>query len=114
MKEIICIICPYECKIRIDDEGKISNYRCKKGLDYVKDELYNPKRSFTTTLKVVGFEKRRLAVRLDKEIPKDKIFEVLKILKKIKIEKKVKRGEIILENALNLGSNVISSETIEE
>ncbi|MGQ9845222.1 MAG: hypothetical protein ACUVQN_03295, partial [Caldisericia bacterium] len=33
---------------------------------------------------------------------------------KIKIEKKVKKGEIILENVLNLGSNVISSESIEE
>ncbi len=112
MKEITCIVCPVGCRILIQGE-KISNYKCKNGLQYAIQEIKNPKRDLTTTLKAIGLSKRRVAVRLDSEIQKDKIFDVLKEIKKIKITKKVKRGEIILENVLNLGANLISQETVE-
>lgn len=112
MKEITCIVCPIGCKILVDGE-KITNYKCKRGFFYATQEIKNPKRNLTTTLKTVGLSKRRVAVRLDSEIPKDAIFNVLKEIKKIKVAKKIKRGEIILENVLNLGVNLISQETVE-
>ncbi|MCX8095462.1 MAG: DUF1667 domain-containing protein [Caldisericia bacterium] len=112
MKEITCIICPVGCRI-LYIEDKITNYKCKKGLKYAIEELENPKRGLTTTLKAIGLSKRRVAVRIDKEIPKEKIFEVLREIKKIKIDKKIRRGEIILENVLNLGVNLVSQETVE-
>ncbi|MDI6860941.1 MAG: DUF1667 domain-containing protein [Caldisericia bacterium] len=112
MKEITCIICPIGCKILIDAE-KITNYKCKRGLNYAFQEIKNPKRILTTTLKADGLSKRRVAVRLNSEIPKEAIFKVLKEIKKIKITKKVKKGEIILENVLNLGVNLISQETVD-
>lgn len=112
MKEITCVICPAGCRILIDKDN-ISNYKCKKGLDYAKEELINPKRNITTTVKAINLTKKRVAVKLDKEIPKDKIFDVLKEIKKLKINEKVKRGEIIKENILNLGVNLISQETVE-
>ncbi|MGB9749461.1 MAG: DUF1667 domain-containing protein [Caldisericia bacterium] len=112
MKEITCIICPVGCKILVDG-NKILNYKCKRGLNYVKDELKNPKRNITTIVKAINLSKRRVAVRLDKEIPKEILFDVLKEIKKVKIDKKVKRGEVIKENILNLGVNLISQETVE-
>lgn len=112
MKEITCIICPIGCKISIEGE-KIKNYRCKRGLIYATQEIENPKRGLTTTIKAIGLSKRRVAVKLDSEIPKEAIFKVLKEIKKIKLTKKVKKGEIILENVLNLGVNLISQETVD-
>lgn len=112
MREITCIVCPVGCRILIE-EDEISNYKCKKGLQYAIQEIKNPKRGLTTTLKAVGLSKRRVAVRLDSEIPKEMIFEVLKEIKKMKITKKIKRGEIILENVLNLGANLVSQETVD-
>lgn len=112
MKEITCIVCPIGCRILIENE-EISNYKCKRGLKYAIDELKNPKRMLTTTVKAVGLSKRRVAVRIDKEIPKERIFDVLREIKKIKINKKVKRGEILLENILNLGVNLISQESVD-
>lgn len=112
MKEITCIICPIGCKILVDGD-KILNYKCKRGLNYVKEELKNPKRNITTTVKAINLSKRRIAVKLDKEIPKEALFDVLKEIKKVKIDKKVKRGEVIKENILNLGVNLISQETVE-
>ncbi|MBC7194914.1 MAG: DUF1667 domain-containing protein [Caldisericia bacterium] len=112
MKEITCIICPVGCRILIDKDS-ISNYKCRKGLEYAKEELTNPKRNITTTVKAINLSKRRVAVRLDKEIPKNKIFDVLKEIKKVKIEKSIKRGEVIKENILNLGVNLISQETVD-
>lgn len=112
MKEITCIVCPIGCRILIDNES-ISNYKCKRGLNYAIQELKNPKRNLTTTIKAINLSKRRVAVKLDKEIPKEMIFDVLKEIKKVKIDKKVKRGEIILENILNLGVNLISQESVD-
>ncbi|MGB9843513.1 MAG: DUF1667 domain-containing protein [Caldisericia bacterium] len=112
MKEITCIICPVGCKILVDG-NKISNYKCKRGLNYVKDELKNPKRNITTTIKAINLSKRRVAVKLDKEIPKEILFDVLTEIKKVKIDKKVKREEVIKENILNLGVNLVSQETVE-
>ncbi len=112
MKEITCIICPVGCRILIDKDN-ISNYKCKKGLNYAREELINPKRNITTTVKAINLSKRRVAVKLDKEIPKDALVDVLKEIKKVKIDKKVKRGEIIKENILNLGVNLISQETVD-
>lgn len=112
MKEITCIICPVGCRILIDKDN-ISNYKCKRGLEYAKEELTNPKRNITTTVKAINLSKRRVAVRLDKEIPKNKIFDVLKEIKKVKIKKSIKRGEVIKENILNLGVNLISQETVD-
>jgi|YelNatPaOPRAMG01_1025707.scaffolds.fasta_scaffold11125_3 CxxC motif-containing protein len=112
MKEITCIVCPLGCRILIQGDN-ILNYKCKKGLEYAKNEITSPKRVLTTTIKVIGFERRRLPVRVDREIPKDKLFLVLRKIKKIKIDKKVKSGEILIYNILNLGANVISCETIE-
>ncbi len=114
MKEIICIECPIGCRININENGDISNYKCKKGINYVLNEIKNPLRSLTTTVKTVGFKKRRVAVRVDKEIPKDMIFPVLKEIKKLRISKKIKINEILIENILNLGVNVISTESLDE
>ncbi len=113
MKEITCIECPVGCKIVIQGE-KISGFRCKKGLTYAQNEITNPKRNITTTVKTLGFEKRRLAVRLDKEIPKELFYPVLKEIKKIKVTKKVKLNEILIKNILNSGANLITSESLEE
>jgi len=47
-KEITCIVCPKGCLVTIDDANleDISGYSCPKGMDYAKNELLHPVRTF--------------------------------------------------------------------
>ena len=49
-KEYICIVCPKGCHIVVDGEN-ISGYTCLRGLNYVKQESIDPRRTLTTTVK---------------------------------------------------------------
>ena len=56
MKKIFtCIICPNGCEIEVElDKDKIVNIEgatCKKGKEYVNQELTNPKRNISSSVK---------------------------------------------------------------
>jgi CxxC motif-containing protein len=57
-KEIICTICPNSCRIKVEYEGfkilNIDGAKCKKGEEYVKNEILNPVRVFTGSVMVEG------------------------------------------------------------
>ena len=52
-KDFICIVCPKGCHIHVKDD-EITGYTCKRGLEYVKQELKDPRRVLTTSVKVDG------------------------------------------------------------
>ncbi|MBD3256314.1 MAG: DUF1667 domain-containing protein [Candidatus Lokiarchaeota archaeon] len=113
VKVIRCIVCPTGCEIRAmkDKEGDISfeGYTCKRGLEYAKQEFYEPKRVLTTTIRVKNGLLPLVPVRTDKAIPKEKLRNVLNEIALKEIEAPIKMGDILLENVLNLEANVIAS-----
>lgn len=117
-RDMICIVCPVGCHMEIieDSESK-SGYRveganCKRGEVYGVKELSNPTRLLTSTVKIIGSKLPRVPVRTDKEIPKDKIFEVMKIINEIELKVPVKMGQVLSENVLGLDVNIISSRSV--
>ena len=63
----------------------IDGAKCKKGIKYSKNEVLNPKRILTTSILVRNGNIPLVSVKTSKSIPKDKIFEILKIIKKSNI-----------------------------
>ena len=53
------------------------------------------------------------SVRLSAPIPKAKIFDVMNEIRKVKRTAPVHEGEVVIENVLGLGSNVIVTRTVE-
>lgn len=116
-KEIICISCPMGCTLQVHMEGKdilVKGNQCKRGEAFAKSEMKNPTRSLTTTVRTIFKEMPLLSVRTEVEIPKDKVFEAMKILNKILIKEEVTCGDIILQDILGTGCNVIATNTIYE
>lgn len=72
-------------------------------------EITAPKRSVTTTVKTVFSETPLLPVRTDGEIPKDKIFDLMQKLREFTLNKRVKRGENIIEDIFGTGINIIAT-----
>lgn len=117
--ELVCTVCPVSCHlIIIEDENEESGYRvesasCKRGIQYGIKELTNPTRLLTSTVKFVGSNRlRRVPVRTDREIPKDKIKECMKVINSIELREDVKAGEILLENVCNTEANIIASRSV--
>lgn len=117
-KEMICIVCPVGCHIEVvEDKNNESGYTvsgatCKRGEIYGVKELSNPTRIVTSTVKINSESTPRLPVRTDREIPKDKIFDCMKIINEIELELPVKIGQIITKDILGLDVNIISSRSI--
>lgn len=101
--ELICIKCPRGCNLVVEGESVTGNL-CPRGLDYAKEELTCPMRIVTALIKVG--DSLIAPVKTTTEVPKDKIFEVLNILKDVHLDS-AKIGDIVVSNILNLGVDIV-------
>jgi CxxC motif-containing protein len=113
VKVIRCIVCPTGCEIQVKkgNQGDITfeGYTCKRGLEYAQQEFYEPKRILTTTIRVENGFLPLIPVRTNLPILKDKLKDALKEIAVKKIKAPIKAGDILIENILGLGANVIAS-----
>lgn len=114
MKEMICILCPVGCHLSIDVENdyKVTGNSCPRGGVYGREELIAPKRVVTSTVRVLGGIHNMVPVKTDKSIPKELMFECMEILKDIKVKSPMNVGDIVVENILNTGSNIVITRDI--
>lgn len=116
---MVCINCPMSChlKVELDESGKVSKVSgntCPRGEKYAYKELTNPTRIVTSTVRIKGAIHNGLPVITDKDIPKDKIFDVMEEIRKAEVCAPVKINDIILENVCGLGVNIIASRSMEK
>ncbi len=115
-KIFTCIRCPMGCELTatINDNGVVTvkGNACIRGEQYAKKELRKPLRVLTTTVRVIGGTQAMLPVRTRGEIPKDKIMEGIRQLRKIQVKAPVQIGEIIVENLVDSGVAVIATKTV--
>lgn len=115
-KTIVCIGCPSGCEIevtQIDDTLKFEGNTCKKGEEYAIEEFKDPKRILTTTLQVENGILPLIPVRSDKPVPKNRLFDCMEYLNDIKVTAPIAMGQILVENILELGINMIASRNLD-
>jgi CxxC motif-containing protein len=106
-KNFICILCPRGCRIKVDDEGNITGNFCKRGIGYVQTEMTAPTRVVTTTVRTIFPELPRISVKTDNPIPKGLIYKVMEKINETVIDKPMSIGDILIENILDTGSNIV-------
>ena len=117
-RKFICIRCPQGCEITttLDGYGAITNITgnsCKLGPEDVKQESSDPRRTLTTTVMVEDGNLPLCPVWTEKPVPKDRIMELAAALRGLKLKAPVAMNQIVLENALGTGINVIASRSIQ-
>ncbi len=109
IKKLTCIVCPLGCEMEVDfSKDKINSIKgntCKRGAEYCKNEITNPLRTVTTTVRCENGD--MLPVKTDRPIPKDKIFEVMKIINNSIAYFPISVGDVIIEDVF--GSNVVAT-----
>lgn len=111
MTELICIVCPKGCHLKVDEENgyRVTGNSCKRGEEYGKKELTNPTRVITSTVRVTGGLHQRLPVKTDKDISKKLIFDAVRLLDGVTVQSPVKAGDVVLANVLGTGVNFVAS-----
>lgn len=115
MSELVCIVCPRGCTMQIEGEGeniKVTGNTCKRGAQFAISEMTKPMRTICTTVKTSFPYAPVLPVRVSSEIPKDKIFDVMKAISEVTVDKPLKRGDVVLPNVLELGVDIIATSDI--
>lgn len=111
--KITCITCPQGCGINIkEDQGKIisiSGHGCIKGEKFAESEFYYPKRIVTTIVSLNGGEYSYLPVISDGQVPKGILKNCIYLLQRIEVMAPIKMRDIIVENILGTGINIIAA-----
>ena len=114
MKELTCIVCPRGCRLKVDDNMEVTGNACPRGKIYAVNELTNPTRTITSSIRVSNRPYTLVSVKTDKPIPKDKMFDVMKEIDKLSVEAPTQIGQIVKANILGLDSNIIITKNIEQ
>jgi CxxC motif-containing protein len=113
-RNLICIVCPIGCEmeVTIDENGIINvvGNNCPRGQKYALTECENPERVITTT--ILCNNGKVLPVKTSRPIPKDKIFDCMKIINENICQLPVSIGDVIISDVF--GANIISSKNMEE
>lgn len=114
MLKMICINCPNGCEITIDDNKQISGNLCKKGEEFAFNELNDPKRTLTTTIKTTFPSCPVVSVSTNKPIKKDLIFSAMHIINNTVIDKRLHINDVVINNILDSGVDIIITTNILE
>ena len=113
--EIICIGCPAGCILTVNqtnEEISVTGHKCKKGIEYGREELLFPTRNITTSVRVSGGDIAMLSVKTSRPIPKSAIMDVIKAIHMVTPQAPVKIGDVVLADAAGTGVDVVATRHI--
>ena len=114
MKELICIMCPKGCHLSVDDDLNVTGNTCPRGAAYGKQEVTDPRRYLTSTVKLESKYLKRLPVISSSDLPKDRVSDVVKYLDTVTVKAPIHTKDVIVKDVLGLGVDILATRTIEE
>ncbi len=108
-RNLTCIVCPMGCSIDVEMENgeviSVTGNTCPRGAEYAKNECISPVRTITSTVRCA--DGGVVPVKTDKPIPKDKIFDCMKIINNAVAPLPICAGDVIIKDVF--GSNIIAT-----
>ena len=97
--DLVCTVCPNGCALTVtkDKRGNptIQGALCKRGVRFGLDELTDPRRTLTTTLRVLGGKQPLVPVRSVEPVPKAALAALVKALRDVTLTAPVEPGQAI-------------------
>lgn len=120
---MICIGCPMGCELTVTGVADTSNKaqcntlavtgnQCKIGETYGKEEVTNPTRNITSSIRITGGDMSMLSVKTARPVPKAAIMDCVKAIKQVKVTAPVATGDIILADAAGTGVNIVATRDV--
>ncbi|MCR4593619.1 MAG: DUF1667 domain-containing protein [Clostridiales bacterium] len=117
-RELTCIACPIGCAITVSlDDNKnvtdVTGNTCKRGDAYARSECTAPTRSLTSTIRVEGGKEYVVPVKSSGPVPKEMLFDCMKVINSSSIKAPVKIGDVAIKNILDTGVDIVATNTAE-
>jgi CxxC motif-containing protein len=113
---ITCVACPKGCEVTVEHDGdeiiNIMGNACPQGADYAKEEIVAPTRILPTTVRVKNGALPLCPVKTTKQIPLEMIHDAMEIIGEKEVEAPVKLGQVIVENILDSGADVVATRNL--
>ena len=115
-KEFICIVCPKSCCITAEYNEKEIKYikgaQCKKGEEFIKNEIKNPLRTFTGSVKCKNGDYQLVSVKTNKPILKKYMKQVAQKTHELVVEAPVEIGQVICSDVLGQHADLVATRKI--
>lgn len=115
-RNLTCIGCPLGCAITVTMDGgnvvSITGNTCKRGSDYAAKEVTHPTRIVTSTVYVRGGSIPMVSVKTAQDIPKEKIFEIMKYINALTVTAPVHIGDVLLKDIAGTGVDLIATKEV--
>jgi CxxC motif-containing protein len=115
-KHFVCVVCPVGCEIDVVHDGSkivsMEGNKCEKSEEFVTQELIEPMRILTTTVRIQWSRWLVIPVRTDKAVPKRLFPRMMKQLRSLKLRAPVNMLDVVVRDVLRTGANVIATRTM--
>jgi len=111
-EKLICVTCPKGCTLEVNKDGQtvVSVVNgCKRGHEYAKQELTDPRRMVASSVRIHGALHPLLPVYTSAPFPKPRIPELLKLLRQVVVSAPVELNQAIIEDVFGTGINIHAS-----
>ncbi len=117
-RNLICVACPRGCPITVEinesnEVLSVTGNSCKRGDAYARAEVTHPERSLTSTVRVTGGKAYVVPCKTSKAIPKELLFDAMKVVNQAEIAAPVHIGDVIITNILDTGADVVATNEVE-
>ena len=113
---LTCIKCPMGCQllVKVEDSGAVTvtGNTCPRGAVYGEEEVTHPVRTVTGSVRVTGGELTRCSVKTAGDVPKDKIFDVMKEIHAVQLTAPVEIGQTVIEDVAGTGIPVVATRSV--
>ena len=115
MRELICITCPRGCHLKVDEDNnyEVTGNACPRGAVYGFNEVTNPQRVVTSTVRTTSDEYPRCPVKTNGTIPKEKMFEAMALLDDIVLKTPINAGDKVVENLFDTGVDFVACKKVD-
>ena len=115
-KHFVCVVCPIGCEIDVVHDGSkiisMEGSKCEKSEEFVSQELIEPMRILTTTVRIQGTRWPVIPVRTDKAVPKRLFPRIMRQLRRIKLQTPVNMLDVVVKDVLRTGANIVATRTM--
>ena len=113
-KELICICCPRGCHLSMDtDSDTVTGNFCPRGSKYGLQEVKNPTRVITSTVRIEGSNLPMCPVKSAEPIPKGKLFLAMEEINKVHLKAPIHIGDVIISDLAGSGIALIACRDME-
>ncbi len=110
---IVCVVCPTSCEVVAEWSDtellSIDRAQCKLAWDYIRGEIFDPRRTVTTTVLVEGGDMPLVSVKTNEPVPKDLVLQVMDRLAGVVVQAPVEIGDVIVPDVLATGASIIAT-----